>query len=114
MRFLLSAIPLKLAPPLTPQLNLRQMLVILGNGAVVLLAALTAVHPLKNLLDLGGHRNRRANGVGAVQGVVQVFDMQVDFEAMVIKMPLIVRVGLICRFTLPIVPMSCSMPFSER
>lgn len=56
------------------------MFIILGDCAVVFLAALMIVHPLQDLLHLGRHGHRGAHAVGAVQRVVQVFDMQVDFK----------------------------------
>lgn len=51
------------------------MFIILGDCAVVFLAALMIVHPLQDLLHLGRHGHRGAHAVGAVQRVVQVFDM---------------------------------------
>lgn len=48
---------------------------------MVLLAALVVVQPLEDLLNGGGHGDGRADGVGAVQSVVQILDVQVDLEA---------------------------------
>ena len=46
------------------QLDAGQVLVILGNGAVVSLALAIAVQPLQNFLHFGGHRHRGTHGVG--------------------------------------------------
>ena len=62
-------------------LDAGQLLVVLGNGAVVSLALAVVVQPLQHFLDLGGHGKGCAHGVCAVQSVVQVLDVQVDLEA---------------------------------
>ena len=59
----------------------RKGLVIPGNGAVILLSALVIVKPLKDLLNLSGHGNRRAEGMGTVKGVIEILDVKVDLKA---------------------------------
>ena len=48
---------------------------------MVFLTALMVVQPLENFLHFGGHGNGRTDRVGAVQHIVQVLDVQIDFEA---------------------------------
>ena len=62
-------------------LDTGQTLVILGDGAVVVAAAVIVVQPLHNFLNGGGHGDGRTYSMGAVQSVVQILDVQVDLEA---------------------------------
>src|SRR5699024_4984923 len=61
-------------------LDAGQLFVVMGDTAMVMLAFALVVQPLQHFLHFGGHRYRGADGMCAVQGVVQVLDVQVDLE----------------------------------
>ena len=48
---------------------------------LILVAAVVGVHPFEDFLDGSRHRDRRADRVGAVKGIVQILDVQIDLEA---------------------------------
>lgn len=53
----------------------------MSDGAVILLPTFVVVHPLQYLLHTCCHRNGRTHAVRAVQRVIQILDVQVDFKA---------------------------------
>ena len=73
---------------LSADLDSGQILIILGNGTVILVAAFMVVHPLQDLLDCCCHGNRCAYAVRAIKRVVQILDVQVDLEAGLVIGPL--------------------------
>lgn len=66
---------------LSADLNICQIFIILGDGAVVCLTLVVVMEPLEDFLYLSSHGNGCSNGMSAVQYIVQVLDMQVNLKA---------------------------------